>query len=75
MATVEERIRSWSHGEPSNQEGRAKLLRSWGGGTYCQRRKEQGEWKKGLVLRHIRGWHDVVRGVFLRHKGHTINRH
>ena len=37
--------------------------------------KNRGEWKKGLVLRHIRGRHDVVRGVVLRQKGHTIERH
>ena len=29
---------------------------------------------KGLVLRQIRGRNDVVRGVVLRHKGHTIER-
>lgn len=29
--------------------------------------KNRGEWKKILVLRHIRGQHDVVRGVVLRH--------
>ena len=37
--------------------------------------KNRGEWKKILVLGHIRGQHDVVRGVVLRHKGHTIERH
>ena len=34
--------------------------------------KNGGEWKKGLVPRQIRGRKDVVRGVVLRHKGHTI---
>ena len=36
--------------------------------------KNREEWKKGLVLRQIRGRKDVVRGVVLRHKGHTIER-
>ena len=37
-------------------------------------KKNRGECKKGLVLRQIRGRNDVVKGVVLRHKGHTIER-
>ena len=36
--------------------------------------KNRGEWKKGRVLRHIRGRDGVVRGVMLLHKGHHIER-
>lgn len=36
--------------------------------------KNRGEWKKGKVLRHVRGKDGVVRGVVLLHKGHTIER-
>ena len=36
--------------------------------------KNRGEWKKGRVLRHIRGRDGVVRGVVLRHKVHSIER-
>ena len=34
--------------------------------------KNRGEWKKGRVLRHIRGRDRVVRGVGLLHKGNQI---
>ena len=34
--------------------------------------KNRGEWKKGRVLRHIRGRDGVVRGVGLLHKGYQI---
>ena len=34
--------------------------------------KNRGEWKKGHVLRHIRGRDEVVRGVGLLHKGNQI---
>lgn len=36
--------------------------------------KKRREWKKGLVLRNIKGRDGVVRGVVLRHKGHTTER-
>ena len=36
--------------------------------------KSRGEWKKGRVLRHIRGRGGVVRGVGLLHKGSQIQR-
>ena len=36
--------------------------------------KNRGEWKKGRVLRHIRGRDGVVRGVGLLHKGNQIQR-
>ena len=36
--------------------------------------KNRGEWKKGRVLRHIRGSDGVVRGVGLLHKGNQIQR-
>ena len=36
--------------------------------------KNRGEWKKGRVLRHIRGRDRVVRGVGLLHKGNQIQR-
>lgn len=34
--------------------------------------KNRGVWRKGLVLRHIRGRDGVVRGVVLQYKGNTI---
>ena len=36
--------------------------------------KNRGKWKKGRVLRHIRGRDGVVRGVDLLHKGNEIQR-
>ena len=36
--------------------------------------KNRGEWKKGRVLRHIRGRDGVVQGVGLLHKGNQIQR-
>lgn len=36
--------------------------------------KNRGEWKKGRVLRHIKGRDGVVRGVGLLHKGNQIQR-
>ena len=36
--------------------------------------KNRGEWKKGRVLKHIRGRDGVVRGVDLPHKGNQIQR-
>ena len=36
--------------------------------------KNRGEWKKGKVVRHIRGKDGVVRGLSLLHKGHYIDR-
>ena len=46
MPTVEERILSWSHGEPSHQNRGTKLLRRRRGRTDCQRRKKQGRMEK-----------------------------
>ena len=36
--------------------------------------KNRGEWRKGKVVRHIRGKDGVVRGLSLLHKGHHIDR-
>ena len=36
--------------------------------------KNCGEWRKGKVVRLIKGKDDVVRGVTLLHKRHTIDR-
>ena len=36
--------------------------------------KNRGEWKKGRVVRVVKGKDGVVRGVELLHKGHTIER-
>ena len=36
--------------------------------------KNRNEWKKGKVLRQVKGKDEVVRGVVLLHKGHTIER-
>ena len=36
--------------------------------------KNRGEWKKGRILKHIRGRDGVVRGVGLLHKGNQIQR-
>ena len=36
--------------------------------------KNRGEWRKGKVVRLIKGKDDVVRGVTLLHKRHTIYR-
>ena len=36
--------------------------------------KNRGEWKKGRVLKHIRGRDGIVRGVDLLHKGNEIQR-
>ena len=36
--------------------------------------KNRGEWKKGKVVRHIRGKDGVVGGLSLLHKGHHIDR-
>ena len=37
-------------------------------------KKNQGEWKKGKVVRHIREKDGVVQGLSLLHKGHHIDR-
>ena len=37
-------------------------------------KKNRGGWKKGKVVRHIRGKDGVVRGLSLLHKGHHIDR-
>jgi len=74
VATEEESIRSWSmeshrikRGVRNYPEVREVVL-------IVGEEKNRGEWKKGLILRHIRGQEDVVRGVILQHKGHTIER-
>ena len=36
--------------------------------------KNRGEWKKGKVVRHIRGKDRVIRGLLLLHKGHHTDR-
>ena len=36
--------------------------------------KNRGKWKKGRVMRHVRGRNGVIRGVALLHKGHYIER-
>ena len=36
--------------------------------------KNRSEWKKGRVVRQVKGKDGVVRGVVLLHKGHTIER-
>ena len=36
--------------------------------------KNWGEWRKGKVVRHIRGKDGVVRGLSLLHKGHHIDK-
>ncbi|CAB3998687.1 Hypothetical predicted protein [Paramuricea clavata] len=36
--------------------------------------KNRSEWKKGKVVRQVKGKDGVVRGVVLLHKGHTIER-
>ena len=36
--------------------------------------KNRGKWKKGRVMRHVRGRDGVIRGVALLHKGHHIER-
>ena len=36
--------------------------------------KNRGEWRKGKVVRLIKGKDDVARGVTLLHKRHTIDR-
>ena len=36
--------------------------------------KNRGEWKKGKVVRHMRGKDAIVRGLSLLHKGHHIDR-
>ena len=36
--------------------------------------KTRGEWKRGKVVRHVRGKDEVVRCVSLLHKGHYIDR-
>ena len=36
--------------------------------------KNGGEWRKGKVVRLIKGKDDVVRGITLLHKRHTIDR-
>ena len=35
--------------------------------------KNLGEWKKGKVVRHIRGKDGIVRGLSLLHRGHHID--
>ena len=74
MATEEESIRSWSmeshrikRSVRNYPEVREVVLIEG-------EEKNKGEWKKGLILRHIRGQEDVVRGAVLRHKGHTTER-
>ena len=36
--------------------------------------KNRAKWKKGRVMRHVRGRDGVIRGVILLHKGHHIER-
>ena len=36
--------------------------------------KNRGKWKKGRVMRHIKGRDGIIRGVTLLHKGHHIER-
>ena len=36
--------------------------------------KNRGKWKKGRVMRHVRGRDGVIRGVTLLHKSHHIER-
>lgn len=36
--------------------------------------KNRGMWKKGKVIKHIKGRDGVIRGVSLLHKGHAIER-
>ena len=36
--------------------------------------KNQGKWKKGRVMQHVRGRDGVIRGVTLLHKSHHIER-
>ena len=36
--------------------------------------KNQGDWKKGKVVRHIRGKDGVVQGLSLLHKGHHMDK-
>ena len=36
--------------------------------------KNRTKWKKGRVMRHVRGRDGVIRGVILLHKGHHIER-
>ena len=36
--------------------------------------KNRSEWKKGKVLRQVKGRDRVTRGVILLHKGHEIER-
>ena len=36
--------------------------------------RNRGKWKKGRVMRHVRGRDGVIRGVTLLHKGHHIER-
>ena len=36
--------------------------------------RNRGKWKKGRVMRHVRGRDGLIRGVTLLHKGHHIER-
>ena len=36
--------------------------------------KNRGEWKKGRMLRHVKGKDGIISGVVLLHKGHAIER-
>jgi hypothetical protein len=54
------------------------LLTRWSRGSSFSRgrrkEKKRSEWKKGRVVRQVKGKDGVVRGVVLLHKGHTIER-
>ena len=66
MATVEERIHSWSHGEPRIRREARNYPEVKEVIPIVREEKNRGEWKRGLVL--------VLRRVVLRHEGHTIER-
>ena len=36
--------------------------------------KNRAKWKKGRVMRHVKGRDGIIRGVTLLHKGHHIER-
>ena len=75
MATMEEGISSQPIGEPPHQERQTQLLEV--GEVVLivgEKQKNRGEWKKGVVLKHIRGEDGLVPGLSLRHKGQIIER-
>ena len=74
MATEEERIRSWSMESHRIKSGARNYPEVREVVLIVGEEKNRGEWKKGRILRHSRGQEDVVRGLALQHKGHTIER-